>query len=288
MNNKGKQKQTDQRNYMLLLLILLLLLSYAAVMLYKSQNEPKPAADAGSSESVMLPDVAETAPQTTPAPVQTAPIPVPDREIYLTFDDGPCENTLQVLDILDQYGAKATFFTVGAFVDRYPEYAAEIVKRGNLIACHSYTHDFQKCYASADAFMNEIDQWKRAVTQSCGSVPERLCVRFPGGSTTKHAASVVDAIKGRLSDADYRWFDWDAGDNDKWPKGNTEGLPAEEYYWQSYEKCMGWFKNDPDKPVVFLFHDTESGTVHILADVLQDLQQRGYAFKKLDAHPDWN
>ena len=41
--------------------------------------------------------------------------------IYLTFDDGPCENTYRVLDILDRYNVKATFFTVGYFVDRRPE-----------------------------------------------------------------------------------------------------------------------------------------------------------------------
>lgn len=54
--------------------------------------------------------------------------------IYLTFDDGPCENTYRVLDILDRYNVKATFFTVGYFVDRRPEIVRETVSRGHFVA----------------------------------------------------------------------------------------------------------------------------------------------------------
>ena len=223
--------------------------------------------------------------QTETAPAVTAP--AGSRSIYLTFDDGPCKNTPQVLDILDQYGAKATFFTVGMFVNKYPEYAAETAKRGNLIACHTYTHEFDQCYASADAFMNEVAQWENAVEKACGYLPERECVRFPGGSKTKHADGVRDAIKQRLYQNNYRWFDWDAGDNDKWPAGNVNHLPEEEYYWQSYVECMNWFRDEPGKHVVFLFHDTEIGTVNVLPRILQDLKDRGYGFHLLNEHPKW-
>ena len=217
----------------------------------------------------------------------TATQPVIPRDIYLTFDDGPCKNTPQVLDILENYGARATFFTVGYFVDRYPEYAAEIVDRGILIACHSYTHDMKQCYASAVAFMNELAQWRVSAQNACGELPERLCVRFPGGSTTKYAADVSAEIKQRIEAEGYRWFDWDAGDNDKWQKGNTDQLPDEEYFMQSYRESIGWFDDKPEQPVVFLFHDTEEGTVKILPAVLQDMISRSYRFKLLDSHPNW-
>ena len=221
-------------------------------------------------------------PDPAPAPARTA-----TREIYLTFDDGPCKNTPEVLDILERYDAKATFFTVGISVERYPEYAADIVKRGNLIACHSYTHEFDKCYASADAFIAETERWKRSVKNACGALPERICVRFPGGSTTNYAAAVREDIIDRLDDAGYCWFDWNAADNDKWPKGNTKNLSDEEYFLESYRECMSWYKDSPDVPVVFLMHDTEEGSVQILPAILQDLIDRGYAFKRLDEHPDW-
>ncbi|MEA4935996.1 Peptidoglycan-N-acetylglucosamine deacetylase [bioreactor metagenome] len=63
------------------------------------------------------------------------------RLIYLTFDDGPVpEVTPQVLDILDQYGWKATFFCVGENVKRHPELYEEIIHRGHRVGNHSYNH----------------------------------------------------------------------------------------------------------------------------------------------------
>lgn len=209
------------------------------------------------------------------------------REVYLTFDDGPCENTPQVLDILDYFGIRATFFTVGFYVNEYPEYAAETMRRGHLIACHSYTHDYSKCYASKDAFMDELRRWEQAVKSACGLLPERECVRFPGGSTTRYATEVCDDIKAALTAGGYHWFDWNAGDNDKWAKGNTKNLPEEEYFMESYYECMKWFEEEPDRPIIFLMHDTEIGSVNVLPKILRDLSDRGYSFHTLDQHPDW-
>jgi len=63
------------------------------------------------------------------------------KEIYLTFDDGPVpEVTLWVLDILDRYNAKATFFMVGENAAKYPELVKEIQNRGHAIGNHSYNH----------------------------------------------------------------------------------------------------------------------------------------------------
>ena len=272
---------------------LLLLITFCTViyLVFFARRSPQDTADVPPAMQEMPPATSTTTTETTATPDLTTAVsiikPEVHREIYLTFDDGPCSNTSQVMDILEQYGAKATFFTVGTYVDRYPEFAAEIVRRGNLIACHSYTHDFEKCYASADAFMAEVDQWENAVRNACGALPDRLCVRFPGGSTTKYAKSCVDDIQRRLVAGNFRWFDWNAGDNDKWPKGNTENLPEQEYYMQSYRQCMKWFDKSPDTPVVFLMHDTEDGSVAVLPSILQDLTDRGYEFKLLSEHPEW-
>ena len=61
--------------------------------------------------------------------------------VYLTFDDGPIpECTPQVLDILAQYGVKATFFMVGENVERHPEIAARVRAEGHTIGNHTYQH----------------------------------------------------------------------------------------------------------------------------------------------------
>lgn len=68
-------------------------------------------------------------------------IPNAKETVYLSFDDGPHpEITPWVLDELSRYQAKATFFTVGANVDRYPEVAQQIVRKGHLIGNHTYHH----------------------------------------------------------------------------------------------------------------------------------------------------
>lgn len=64
-----------------------------------------------------------------------------DKEIFLTFDDGPHpEITPLVLDILDEYKAKATFFCVGENVEKYPKTYASILKNGHITGNHSYNH----------------------------------------------------------------------------------------------------------------------------------------------------
>jgi len=64
------------------------------------------------------------------------------RAIALTFDDGPSESTPQLLSILRQYGARATFFQCGASVRRLPEIARQVVAEGHLIGNHTETHAF--------------------------------------------------------------------------------------------------------------------------------------------------
>ena len=62
-------------------------------------------------------------------------------KIALTFDDGPHPRyTPQILDILDKYGIKATFFAIGINADRYPDAMAMVISRGHEIGNHTYTH----------------------------------------------------------------------------------------------------------------------------------------------------
>lgn len=89
------------------------------------------------------------------------------RLVYLTFDDGPVpEVTPQVLDILDQYGWKATFFCVGENVQKYPELYQEIVKRGHRVGNHSFNHIKGYNYSVEDYVAN--------VKKAAGYIDSRL------------------------------------------------------------------------------------------------------------------
>ncbi len=254
-----------------------------------------PATDAASQAPTATPALTPE-PSSTAAPSPTdAVTPQPSSQpntggakyIYLTFDDGPCENTYRVLDILDRYNVKATFFTVGYFVDRRPEIVRKTVSRGHFVACHSYTHDFSACYASADAFMKEIDKWAAAYEKAVGSPQTNIRVRFPGGSTTGLCPKDVKAeIKARLAEKGYAWFDWNAGNNDRWPQGNVNHLPTKQYLLESYRKSMDWHEKENSPHVVFLCHDTCGDTVDVLPEMIEDLIARGYTFRTIDMYPE--
>lgn len=101
------------------------------------------------------------------------------KEIFLTFDDGPHpEITPKVLDILDKYKAKATFFCVGENVSKHPQTYAEILKRGHKTANHTYNHlkgwitkneeyyqNIQKCAAKVDSKLFRPPYGKIGLTQ---------------------------------------------------------------------------------------------------------------------------
>lgn len=78
------------------------------------------------------------------------------REVYLTFDDGPVpEVTPRVLDILDRFGARATFFMVGDNVRRHPELLAEVRRRGHGVGNHTM-HHLQGSHVTTKRYLRDI------------------------------------------------------------------------------------------------------------------------------------
>ena len=77
--------------------------------------------------------------------------------VYLTFDDGPSENTGKILDILKQYGIKATFFVTGNN-QKYDSMITRAHNEGHAIGLHTYTHDYADVYASEEAYFNDLQK----------------------------------------------------------------------------------------------------------------------------------
>lgn len=132
-----------------------------------------------------------------------------EKVVYLTLDDGPSKNTQAVLDILDKYNAKATFFVTGAM----PEYKDMIKKaydKGHTIGMHTYSHDYAKVYASVDAYFQDLDQIGQLVKEEIGYVP--CFIRFPGGSSNTISASYTKGIMTTLTQEvqarGYQYYDW--------------------------------------------------------------------------------
>lgn len=209
---------------------------------------------------------------------------VDEKRIYLTFDDGPCQGTDTVLDILEEYGIHATFFTLGTYANIYPERIRAIRDGGHLLGCHSYSHDYESLYASADAALTEIAQWKETVEKALGeSVNDDIVFRFPGGTTTYYLDdNRFEEIFWAITDAGYRSFDWTFADNDRYLKGKPEDQPIEEFLKASTLSSLKNCAAAPAWPKIMLMHDTSQETISILPWIIETLQEEGYTFGTLD------
>lgn len=95
-------------------------------------------------------------------------LPRGSRQIALTFDDGPNDpHTLNLLDVLDRYNVRATFFMIGRYVRRRPEIAVEVAKRGHIIGNHTFTHPLLTFYP-LHRVRNEITQCRTALDETVG------------------------------------------------------------------------------------------------------------------------
>jgi peptidoglycan/xylan/chitin deacetylase (PgdA/CDA1 family) len=94
------------------------------------------------------------------------------KEVWLTIDDGPTEDTRAVLDLFDRHDVKATFFVKGVLAQAHPDLIAEILRRGHSLANHTQTHPAGSFWCSLPGRIGaEIDDCNRALTAATGEQP---------------------------------------------------------------------------------------------------------------------
>jgi peptidoglycan/xylan/chitin deacetylase (PgdA/CDA1 family) len=114
-------------------------------------------------------------------------------EIALTFDDGPDpEITPQVLDLLDRYDAKSSFFCIAEKVAAFPELAREIVKRGHSIENHSHSHPYNFALLGWQGLRGEISAAQQTIREVTGTTPRFL--RAPMGFRSPFLAPVTEYL----------------------------------------------------------------------------------------------
>ena len=204
-----------------------------------------------------------------------------EKKVYITFDDGPSEYTRTILHTLARYGARATFFTLGKNIDKYPAEAAAIQKWGNILASHGYSHDYDAIYASTDALQNDLAMWETAV-QNAGAwngVQAFPAFRFPGGSKSRYfdtaqRQSMFDMLHGR----GYSVYDWNVLTNDGLLFQCPDGMPILTYLKETFDET--WASSAATK--VILMHDSQSYTAELLPYILRYCVSQGYTFATLD------
>lgn len=219
------------------------------------------------------------------APKPVFPEATEENTIYLTFDDGPsAAGTRKLLDILDTYGIKGTFFLLGEAVEKHPEAAKEIYNRGHDVACHTMSHVYKNIYASADTLMAEVDEWT-ALMEKIGVdfTKTAKLFRYPGGSTSQYLTEEKrTAMNKGLSERGFRVYDWSIVANDallfQCPEDLSEFEYIQQNFIETYESAM-----EKSGPKILLLHENVWQTEKLLPWLIEYLIKDGCAFAPLSS-----
>lgn len=178
-----------------------------------------------------------------------------EKAIYLTFDDGPTDiNTIWILDTLDHYGIKATFFLIGKNVEQHKELYKEIARRGHTIGQHCYDHK-RGVYKDENLFLSDINHAAEFI--------ETTIFRPPHGHITNRE---IKKLRDR-----YKIVMWDVltRDYDKSLSGD-----------QVFNIACRYSRNGS----IVVFHDSEKAKDNMryaLPKAIEYWLEQGYIFKKL-------
>ena len=202
--------------------------------------------------------------------------------VYLTFDDGPSTtNTPQVLDILDNYNVKPTFFVLGSSIDKSEgakDILKETVNRGHAIANHTYGHDYSYLYPNrvmnVDNIISDLEKSQNSMKSVLGKDFSTRVIRFPGGYWSWEGRSSMKEV---MDQNGYYNVDWNALNKDaEGKKKNADELV------QCVKESVEVLGPNADS-VVLLMHDTygKEETVKALPGIIEYLQSKGFEFRTI-------
>lgn len=200
-----------------------------------------------------------------------------EKIVYLTFDDGPSKNTKKILEILDKYNIKATFFVVGPKSNFKSELLKEIVNSGHTIAIHSYEHNYDYIYSSKENYLKDFYSCLNWIKQTTGITPKLY--RFPGGSSnTIGTKSLIKSIILDLNEKGFTHADWNVDTLDSYVKNEPSKVISNAL--TSLKKN----ENNNHYYQTILMHDDiyKPATIDALPSLIEKLIQKGYTFKVLD------
>ncbi len=193
-------------------------------------------------------------------------------KVYLTFDDGPSENTGEILDILAEHDVKATFFVSGREDEESQELYRRIVEEGHTLGMHSYANKYNVIYQSRAAFEQDYRQLRDYLYEVTGV--ECRYYRFPGGSSNQVSNVPMSELIGFLNEQNTVYYDWNVSAGDA-------ALAA-----FSPDEIIQNVTMDVDKykTSVVLMHDSadSSATVEALGPLIEALRGSGAEILPID------
>jgi peptidoglycan/xylan/chitin deacetylase (PgdA/CDA1 family) len=177
------------------------------------------------------------------------------KKIYLTFDDGPTPVvTEKVLNLLDQYNAKATFFCLGRNVERHPEIYREIIKRGHQTGNHTYSH---------------LKGWEIKNKEYFQDV--ELAGQFINSDLFRPPYGRIKRAQIKYLKKKFNIILWDVMSHDY------------EKLW-SKERCLRAAMRYTKEGSIIVFHDSEKAeekVQYILPKLLEAYTEKGYQFESI-------
>ncbi len=187
--------------------------------------------------------------------------------VFLTFDDGPSENTGELLDMLNEYDAQGTFFTTLHDNDNAKAMYRRIVNEGHTLANHTSSHDYS-LYNNPQAFFADVDlldQFQKTIT---GQKETSHVFRFPGGSTNSNEACVQGIVN-----RGWNYSDWNVSSGD----GCSEPPPSDVIAQMIIEGCR-----QHDVSVVLSHAELKASSRAAIPIVIETLQEEGYVFLAME------
>ena len=209
--------------------------------------------------------------------VTVLPAPLPEtvepdeKTIYLTFDDGPGPYTDDLLDLLQAYNVKATFF-VTCLNEKYQDMVGRAADEGHSIGVHTASHNYRAIYAGEDAFFQDFNAVEEMIKEQTGAYTS-LC-RFPGGSSNTVSSfnpGIMTRLAKAVTDMGYQYFDWNVSSGDAGETTDTDQVAA-----NIINGCTG------RKASVVLQHDIKDYSVAAVEQVINWGLSNGYTFRPLD------
>lgn len=191
---------------------------------------------------------------------------------YLTFDDGPSENTVKILDILKKANAKASFFVISTSKLSYIKRA---YNEGHTIGLHANSHDYSKIYKSDKAYFDDLTKIGNKVKNLIGV--ETKIIRFPGGSSNlvskKYSKGIMSRLAKQVTAKGYVYVDWNVD--------STDASAAKRPKASIVKSIQTYSRNKGD--ICILMHDTsaKTTTVDALPEIICHLRGQGYRFEAL-------
>lgn len=198
--------------------------------------------------------------------------PSKDNIVYLTFDDGPSENTAAILDILKKYQVKATFFVTKAG-ETYPQLIQRAHQEGHTIGLHTYSHNYEEIYQNEAAYFADLFKVDQMVFDIIGV--HSPYIRFPGGSSntvsTQYNKGIMTRLAKQVITHGYQYYDWNVSSGDA--SGNNVAT----------DTLIANSTQDTSGNLNLLFHDTsvKDTTVEALPRIIEHYQALGFRFEAI-------